>query len=163
MERATPRPRLPNRAWGTLRVFVGREYGLTAAFYPPGRSSVQKFYRQPRKERRGPSTAQPNHLTGSEMGRKNWVAQWRDLSSLSVVACRTSARLSAREDRTPRLSHTLDRQKHEGCPRLGSAAWVLGSPVPFAILRRPPPAKWQGRIRDATTNSHIRVRNKIET
>src|SRR6266702_3277838 len=27
-----------------------------------------------RKERRGPSTAQPNHLTGSEMGRKNWVA-----------------------------------------------------------------------------------------
>src|SRR6266705_3433178 len=26
------------------------------------------------EERRGPSTAQPNHLTGSEMGRKNWVA-----------------------------------------------------------------------------------------
>src|SRR6266851_3712242 len=26
------------------------------------------------EERRGPSTAQPNHLTGSEMGRENWVA-----------------------------------------------------------------------------------------
>ena len=26
------------------------------------------------EERRGPSTAQPNHLTGSEMGRKSWVA-----------------------------------------------------------------------------------------
>ncbi len=26
------------------------------------------------RERRGPSTAQPNHLTGSEMGRKSWVA-----------------------------------------------------------------------------------------
>src|SRR5713101_6599131 len=26
------------------------------------------------EERRGPSTSQPNHLTGSEMGRENWVA-----------------------------------------------------------------------------------------
>src|SRR5260370_1323994 len=26
------------------------------------------------EERRGPSTAQPNHLTGSEMGRESWVA-----------------------------------------------------------------------------------------
>ncbi len=26
------------------------------------------------KEKRGPSATQPNHLTGSEMGRKNWVA-----------------------------------------------------------------------------------------
>jgi hypothetical protein len=47
MERATPRPRLPNRAWGTLR---GRR----------------------RKERS--LHCQPNHLTGSEMGRENWVA-----------------------------------------------------------------------------------------
>src|SRR5260370_42404058 len=28
----------------------------------------------PRKEKRAPSATQPNHLTGSEMGRKNWVA-----------------------------------------------------------------------------------------
>jgi len=26
------------------------------------------------KEKRGPSATQPNHLTGSEMGRENWVA-----------------------------------------------------------------------------------------
>src|SRR5216684_4453937 len=46
-EQATPRPKLPNQAGAP---FVEGE------------------------ERRGPSTAQPNHLTGSEMGRKSWVA-----------------------------------------------------------------------------------------
>src|SRR6266702_19587 len=100
----------------TSREMVGLRSGGTSLLFPcVGRWYVRGWAGHPPLSSR---PKQPNFVFPSHFRRDGWVAQWSDLSSLTVLACRTSARLSAREDRTPRLSHTLDRQKHEGCPKL---------------------------------------------
>src|SRR5713101_2154666 len=88
-----------------------------------------------RKEKRGPSTAQPNHLTGSEMGRKSWVASvgmtvrwWRSIlpARQAAKALRTTGHAWRHRRKDPASETEAGAPRKEGkhAPQFDSGAKV---------------------------------------